>query len=238
MFAFSELAPWKLRGEAGTEEHGGVYTEIVRELARRVGRRLEIVDCPYKRCLRLMETGQADLAIGVIETRERDVYMKFLRTPHRSHSADRVFYVRAGDASRIRSYSDLYGLTIGVANGGVYFERFDSDARLTKEVAADNATNFQKLMLHRVDAVAIAEDQAAALRSEMHLESQLEPAQLHIPDLSTRSVAVSKRSKAMAMLPALEKAMHDMRSDGTLAALYDRHYYTRYGLNRRQVKVD
>ena len=242
IFAFSELAPWKTKeedpGGVGPARYGGVHPALLRELARRVGRRLEIVDCPYKRCLRLMETGQADLIIGVIQTREREAYMQFLRTPHRRNSADRVFYVRAGEADRIKRYSDLYGLRIGVTNGGVYFQRFDDDARLDKDIAPDNNSNFRKLLLHRVDAVVIAEDQAAALRSEMHLESQLEPAQLRIPDPSTRSVAVSRRSKAMALMPQFEQAMRDMRSDGTLAALYDQYYYKRYGLTRKQIKLD
>lgn len=215
-----------------------MHTAILRELARRVGRRLDIIECPYKRCLLLMETGQADLIIGVIRTPEREAYLKFLRTPNRTHSADRVFYVRAGEAGRIRKYSDLYGLTVGVSNGSAYFKRFDQDTRLTKEVAPDNIANFHKLLLHRVDTVVIAEDQAAALRSEMHLEAQLEPAKLHIPDPASRSVAVSKKSKAMSLLPKLEAAMRDMRADGTLAALYDQHYYKRYGLSRDQIKVE
>ena len=238
VFAFSELAPWKVKEGANGSEYGGVHTAIVRELARRVGRRLEIIECPQKRCLLLMQTGQAVLIIGMIQTPEREVYMKFLNTPNRIHSADRVFYVRAGEAARIKRYSDLSGLTIGTVNGSVYFKRFDDDTRLTKEVAHDNVANLHKLLLHRVDAVAIAEDQAAALVSELHLQSQLEPAKLHIPDPATRAVAVSKQSKAIALLPELEKAMHDMRSDGTLAALYDQHYYKRYGLSRREIKVD
>ncbi len=238
VFAFSELAPWKVKEGPDHSEYGGVHPAILRELARRVGRHLEIVECPYKRCLRMMETGQADVIIGVIPTPEREAYLRFLSTPHRSHSSDRVFYVRAGEASRIRKYSDLSGLTIGVANGSAQFTQFDADTGLHKEMALDNVANFQKLLLHRIDAVVIAEDQAAALSSEMHLQSQLEPAQLHIPDHTTRSVGVSRRSKAMALLPHLEKAMRDMRSDGTLAALYDQYYFKRYGLSRRQIQVE
>ena len=238
IFAFSELAPWKVKEGPNRSEYGGVHPAILRELARRVGRRLEIVDCPYKRCLRLMETGQADIMIGVIQTPEREAYIKFLNAPHRSHSSDRVFYVRAGEASRIKKYADLDGLTIGVANGSAQFKQFDEDTRLHKETALDNVINFQKLLLHRVDTVVIAEDQAAALVSEMHLQSQIEPARLHIPDHATRSIGVSRKSKAMALLPALEKAMRDMRSDGTLTALFDQYYFKRYGLSRRQIKVE
>jgi len=239
VFAFSELPPWKIKEGPDRTEFGGVHPAILRELAQRVGRRLEIIDCPYKRCLRMMEVGDADLIIGVIQTPEREGYMKFLRTPNRSHSSDRVFYVRAGEASRIKTYADLAGLKIGVANGSAQFKRFDEDATLHKEMAPDNVANFHKLLLHRVDAVVMAEDQAVALASEMKLGSQVEAAVLHVPDRATRSVGVSRKSaKAMALLPQLEKAMHDMRADGTLAALYDQYYFKRYGLSRRQIKIE
>ena len=41
----------------------------------------------------------------------------------------------------------------------------------------------------------------------------------------------------MALVLALVLALLIMRRDGTLAEIYDRCYYKRYGLNRRQVKV-
>ena len=236
VLAFSELAPWKVK--TGTE-YGGAYTEIVRELARRVGRELRIVECPHPRCMLMMQSGDADLSIGVQQSPEREAFMAYLRTPYRKTATDRVFYVRRGEAGRIRNYEDLPGLHIGVRQSSEYFDRFDEDKTLLKETALTNAANLRKLMLKRLDTVLMPEDQGAVLISELKLVGQVEPAVYREHDPTPRSVSVSRKSAAFeTLMPQLEAAMQAMRRDGTLAAIYDQHYFKRYGVTRKQVRLD
>lgn len=236
VLAFSELEPWKTKGADGS--FGGSYTEIIRELARRLGEPLTVVECPHKRCLRMMEIGEADLIIGVQRSPEREAYLHYLRTPYRRTSADRIFIVRAGEADSIRSYDDLHGHMIATKAGSEYFDRFDSDARLSKEAAPNNAINLRKLLLHRVDAVVMAEDQAEALRGQLALGTQVEAARLRVADPTPRSLAVSRQSRLMEQLPRVERAMQAMREDGSLAVLYDKFYYKPYGVSRQQIRLD
>lgn len=235
VLAFSELAPWKVKEGP---RFAGAYTEIVRELARRLGRELQIVECPHKRCLRLLELGEADLSIGLQQSPERDAYLLYMQTPYRRVSSDRVFYVRAGESGRIARYEDLYGLRIATKAGSEYFDRFDEDARIDKDAGPNNAVNLRKLLLQRVDAVVMPEDQAAALASQLGLGHQVEPAQLRVADPTPRSLAISRRSGLMQQLPLLERAMQQMREDGALAAIYDRHYYKVFGVSRQQIRLD
>ncbi len=233
--AFSELEPWKAKQG---NQHGGAYTEIVRELARRLGRPLLIIDCPLKRCLKMLETGDADLVIGVQQSPERQRYLQYLATPYRRSSSDRVFLVRTGQARRITRYDDLLGLRIGVKQGSEYFDRFDEDGRLAKDPAPNNEASLRKLMLGRVDVVPLPEDQALALLEQLGLRRDIEFAPLRVPEPTPRSVAVAKASPLMAQLPQLEQAMREMREDGTLAAIYNQHYYLRYRVNRQSVVID
>lgn len=233
--AFSELEPWKTRKG---HEHGGAYTEIMRELARRTGLPLVFVDCPLKRCLRLLETGDADVVIGLQESPERLRYLHYLATPYRTTSSDRVFLVRASDKRRITQYEDLVGLRIAVKQGSDYFDRFDEDTRLTKDAALTNEASLRKLLLGRVDVVMLPDDQAQAQLALMDLHGEIEFAPLRIPEPTPRAVAVSKASPLMAHLPQLEQAMRELRDDGTLAAIYNRHYYQRYRLNRQVVAIE
>lgn len=235
VFAFSELAPWKTKTG---ETYDGAYTDIVRELARRVGRELQITECPHPRCMLMMGNGTADLSIGIQATPEREQSIAFLQTPYRLSASDRVFYVRRGEAQRIRSYADLRGLHIGVCHGCGYFDRFDADTTLEKESAPGNANNLLKLTLHRLDAVIMPEDQGAVLLAQMGLGKQLETAVYREHDLVPRFVAVSRHSAAFALLPQLEAAMLAMRRDGTLKAIYDRDYFQRYGVTRKQVPLE
>jgi polar amino acid transport system substrate-binding protein len=236
VLAFSELAPWKIKDDGG--RFGGAYVEIVGELARRLGRGMRIHECPHKRCLKLLENGEADLIIGVRRSPEREAYLQFLQTPYRRSSADKVFYVRRSESNSLARYDDLYGRRIGVKNGSEYFDRFDADSRLVKDIGPNNLTNLQKLLLRRVDVVVIPEDQAAVLTARSELSQQIEPALFRVPDPTPRSVAVSRRSSLLTALPELERAMQAMRDDGSLTAIYERHYYRPYGVTRQQIRLD
>ena len=235
VLAHAELAPWMTHEGA---RFSGAYIEIVRELARRLGRRLEIVDCPLKRCLLMLQSGEADLTIGMKQTPEREAFMQFLAAPYRRSVGDRVFWVRRGESARIKRYDDLHDLRIGVALGSTYFARFDEDSSLIKDAVLDNEVNLRKLMLHRVDAVLIPEDQAVVLIHQLHLDGQVVPAQYRVQDLTPRSIAVSRATNAASLVPLMEVAMQAMRGDGTLAAIYEKHYYQRYGVTHQQFRLD
>jgi polar amino acid transport system substrate-binding protein len=234
VLAFDELLPWKTYSNG---EYGGAYTEIVRELARRTGQALEISNCPLKRCLFMLEHGSADIIIGLRETPERRRYLHFLRTPYRNRSSDKVFYVQEGRGNSIRDYADLATLRIGTKLGAEYLERFDRDGSLKKEPAKDMDINFRKLAIGRLDAVLIPEDQGEALLAQLRLDAQIDKAVYRIVDASPRAIAISRKSHAAAQLEAFESAMRDMTRDGTLAALYKRHYYDAWHVPTAAVQI-
>lgn len=128
VFAFEELLPWKTRHQG---VYGGAYTEIVRELARRAQLPLEFRNCLLKRCLYMLEHGEADLAIGLRDTDERRKFLHFLKTPYREPA--------------LRSYADLTGLRIGVTSGAKYFDPFDSDKSIAVSKRSVDAATLDKL---------------------------------------------------------------------------------------------
>lgn len=235
MLAFDELLPWKTEDNG---VYGGAYTEIVRELARRSKLELEIRPCPLKRCLFMLEHGDADILIGLRQSPERLRFLHFLSTPYREHGADRVFYVQAGRTTIIRDYTDLAPLRIGVKLAAEYFERFDHDDSLHKEAVKDMETNFRKLALGRIDAILIPEDQGEALIADLHLEGQLEKARYRVSDIGqARSIAVSRKAVPAARLKLLETAMRDMAKDGMLVEIYKRYYYDLHNIPASAVQI-
>jgi polar amino acid transport system substrate-binding protein len=222
VLAFDELPPWKTHAKG---KYGGAYTEIVRELAKRVGLELKIVDCPLKRCMLMLENGEADIIIGLKDTAERRRFLHFLSTPYRASSSDKVFYVPAGGGMPITQYNDLRSLRIGVKHGAGYFDRLDRDASLRKDAAKDMRVNFQKLMLGRLDTLVIPEDQGEALVAELDLVGKVAKASYRVTDPSPRYVALARNSAHAASIDKFERAMAAMARDGTLADLINRHYY-------------
>lgn len=226
VLAFSELEPWKtVKGS----QYGGAYTEIVRELARRVDAPLKIVPCPLKRCLVMLEHGEADLIIGVQDSPERNGFLHFLRTPYRNRASDKVFYVRKGSGTDIRSFDDLRALRIGVKSGAMNFPRFSDDPALKRFEAKDLATNMKKLVLGRLDTVIASEDQGEAIVSQLQFGDKVEKARFRHPDSTgPRNIGISKKSVHLKNIGAFEGAMADMARDGTLARLFRVHYYEAY----------
>lgn len=234
VLAFDDLLPWKTqRGDT----YSGAYTEIVRELARRVGLPLLIKPCPLKRCLTMLQHGEADIIIGVKETPERLRYLQFLQTPYRASSADKVFFVLKERGAVVQRYEDLRPLRIGVKLGADYFTRFDHDTALRKDMSKDMGINLRKLAMGRLDAVIAAEDQGEAMLAQLQLGGKIGKAAWRVPDPSPRSIAMSRHSGHIASLAALDKAMAAMVRDGTLAALFRRHYYDAYRVPLDSVQI-
>jgi polar amino acid transport system substrate-binding protein len=234
VLAFDDLLPWKTHiGEV----YSGAYTEIVRELAQRVGLPLQIKPCPLKRCLNMLQHGDADIIIGVKDTPERKRYLHFLQTPYRSVSADKVFFVQKEKDISISRYDDLRTLRIGVKLGAEYFYQFDHDTALTKDASKDMEINFKKLAMGRLDAVIAAEDQGEAMLAQQGLGAKIGKAPFRVRDASARSIAIARNSKHFGQLAALDKAMTAMAKDGTLAALYRRYYYDAYQVPADAVQI-
>jgi polar amino acid transport system substrate-binding protein len=234
VLAFDDLLPWKTHSG---DTYGGAYTEIVRELAQRVGLPLVIKPCPLKRCLTMLQHGDADIIIGVKDTAERQRYLHFLQTPYRNSSADKVFFVLKENGAVVRRYEDLRPLRIGVKLGAEYFARFDQDATLKKDTSKDMDVNFRKLAMGRLDVVVAAEDQGEAMLAQLQLGGKIGKAAFRVQDPSARSIAISRHSRHLASLAAFDKAMAAMARDGTLAALYRRHYYEAYRVPLDSVQI-
>ncbi len=234
VLAFDDLLPWKTHTG---DVYSGAYTEIVRELAQRVGLPLQVKSCPLKRCLYMLQHGDADIIIGVKDNTERQRYLHFLQTPYRSSSADKVFFIQKEKRTSIGRYEDLRHLRIGVKLGADYFPQFDHDSTLTKDPSKDMEVNFRKLSMGRLDAVIAAEDQGEAMLAQLHLGGKIGKAAYRMPDPSPRSIAIAKNSKHAGQLAALDKAMAAMVKDGTLAALFRRYYYDAYHVPLESVQI-
>jgi polar amino acid transport system substrate-binding protein len=234
--AFNALEPWKIYDAQG--HASGAYVEIAQELAKRLGDKLEIVECPLKRCLVYLQNGEADMSIGLQQTPERLAYLHFLQAPYRLHAADKVFYMRRREAWRLQKARDLESLNLGVRLGSTLDDKLSSEKQLHVESVVDNRVNLQKLMIGRLDAVGVPEDQGEFLLATMHLEGALVKASYREVDATPRSVAIARKSLLAAKLPQFEAAMQAMREDGTLRRIYQQQYFQRFGIKDSAIRIE
>jgi polar amino acid transport system substrate-binding protein len=191
----------------------GYDIRLLELLAERLGLRIEYHHYPFSRGLRLMESGEIDMMIGVLRRPEREKYLFFVQPPYQK-SVSTAFYVRKGEEGRIRSHADLYGLKIGTGIGVRYYPRFDADARLDKDAVRAGLMNFKRLIAGRVDAVVMNEEvgdyrvvadgfQAEIGKAEyVHVESQ----EVH--------VVLSKKSRFAPRLEEFNRVMAELLAEG------------------------
>ncbi len=153
-YAVFPAPPYMIGADDAQAPLSGIDVAIVQEIARRLGRSVVYVRCPWARCLELMKTGEVDLLSSAYKKPEREAYMLYFSRPF-LNQLPIAFYTLQDKPVVINAYEDLYRLdTVGVLRGAAYFERFDQDTRVKKFEVASQDQLFPMLLAGRLDALA------------------------------------------------------------------------------------
>ncbi|MFH1914388.1 MAG: transporter substrate-binding domain-containing protein [Pseudomonadota bacterium] len=147
--SFNDLPPWKVLGPSG--EPAGIDIEFVDMLAARMGLTVEYAHYPFKRGLKMMESGEIDLMIGVLRRPEREEYLHFIEPPYKNETC-KAFFVLKGREHTISSHADLRGLRVGTILGVGYYPEFDDDSLIAKYPVNSPDLNIKMLLAGRIDA--------------------------------------------------------------------------------------
>jgi len=135
-------------------QNNGPLTEIVKEAFGVSDIPVDVNFVPWSRALQMAKTGHSDGVMGLYYNAERSEYLVY---------SEPIFLdeiVLAGRAeNRLREYADLrelQGYKIGVSQGWIYSEAFDSEDYLIKDVALTPVHNIRKLVANRIDLMAVS----------------------------------------------------------------------------------
>lgn len=129
----------------------GLDYELVDTAFQRMGITVEWEFLPWKRCLLMLEHGEADGILDMYRMPERETWLEFSSVPL-SRAQGAMYYAKA----RPHPFTDieqLRGLKIGVLAGYIYFPGFNDMDHFIREPAPTHEANFGKLLLGRVDMV-------------------------------------------------------------------------------------
>lgn len=217
VFAFNTAEPYKVLDANGRP--AGAYVDIIRELARRSQLVLEIEQVPLKRVLAMMETGSADITIGVKGGPARDAYLQFIDPPF-APSSRTIVLQRSNDARVLRRYEDLLPLRVGVVEGVHYFPQFDTDSRIRRDAAPTIGMAMRKLLAKRFDVLLINGLQAQGELRESRYRGMYRQAQVSFEFGEPRRIAISRRSVVAQQLSGvLSRQLAGMVKDGTVRRL-------------------
>jgi len=110
----------------------GENIDIAKLIAKAIDFRLSIIRCPFARCMVMVESGQADMIIGIKKTAAREENLIFIEPAILTQNQPLRFFTLDAKNLRINNLSDLDGLVVGILRGSAYFKNFDGNSNVTK----------------------------------------------------------------------------------------------------------
>ncbi|KAB8038540.1 transporter substrate-binding domain-containing protein [Janthinobacterium aquaticum] len=212
------FAPYFMQNGARIE---GLNVDVLREAASRLGIAIEFRAMPWRR----LETelakpqGAVDCAFAMSRTPERERYLEYGKVP--LQPTEYVLFVRQpGVAQPAVRLEDMAGKVIGVRAG---FRLPDAVAQgaaegrwTLAEVSTDTA-NFQKLALHRVDAVLANSSVGLYTVKQLKLAGivPVSPALTHFDTF----IVFRKSAASPELASAFDRVLKQMRQDGSIARI-------------------
>lgn len=127
----------------------GLDYETTAIVFQRLGIEVEWQFLPWKRCLSMLETGQADGALDIFHSAERDATLLYPSEP--LSDVEFVMFYANDRPHPFNSLEQLKGLTIGTSPGYLYSPDFSQSDLFVREPAPTHEANFGKLVRARID---------------------------------------------------------------------------------------
>jgi polar amino acid transport system substrate-binding protein len=156
----------------------GIDYEVTTEVFRRLGVEVDWQFLPWKRCLALVEQGQADGVMDIFQVESRKAYLVYPAEP--MSDVEFVLYQASDRRHAIRQLDDLSGLTVGTSPGYAYDKAFNESQAFRRETAPSHEANFGKLIRGRIDLLVTDRLVGRYLRKQLGLEQQVEELPLMI----------------------------------------------------------
>ena len=132
-------------------EYKGIHVDVLKMFAEQLKHDLTFIQCPFARCLSMLKSGETDLYIGLIKTKEREKFLTYIPKPFNIQYDPLKFFLNKNKPLKIESYDDLKPLNIGVLRGVSYFQAFDKDTSLNKVELLNYQQLLRMLLRGRID---------------------------------------------------------------------------------------
>jgi polar amino acid transport system substrate-binding protein len=141
--------PWSPYVIADDKQVSGLDYEMTNIVFKRLGIDVQWQFLPWKRCLMMLEQGDADGVLDIFKVAEREDLLLYPNEP--LSDVNWVLFQANARPHPFNRLEDLLGLNIGVSPGYLYSPEFDSSALFTREPAPSHEANFGKLVRGRID---------------------------------------------------------------------------------------
>jgi len=220
-FAINHFPPYSILSEG--KPPTGINVKAMKLIAKRLNMRLKFVECPFARCIVLLEKGAVDVFIGLTYSDERAEFLHFIE-PSVAPGSVQTFYARAGSSISINEFADLDGLIVGLLRHSLYFPEFDEATSFAKVEANTHLQLIDLLLNERIDAFVGSEKRFNYLLQEQGLSNKISQQTYHITEDRKVYLALSKHSEHAELIELFSEALSAVKSKGVFETPFDIHH--------------
>jgi len=163
--------PWSPYVIVEDNKVSGLDYETTNIVFKRLGIDVQWQFLPWKRCLMMLEQGDADGALDIFKAAERDDLLLYPNEP--LSEVNWVLYQAKARPHEFQSVDDLKGLTVGTSAGYLYTPEFDTSPLFIREIGPSHEANFGKLVRGRIDLMVTDRLLGQQLINQMKLGDQV-----------------------------------------------------------------
>ena len=209
--------PWSYH-DADSNKVIGYDADVAKELGKRIGVKVKLVEAPWESLFAGLDDGRYDLVInGVDITKERSQKYDFSDPYAHIHTA----LVVKGDNTEIKSFEDLKGKKTVNSIGSTYMTLAEKYGAEATGVSTLDET-IQNVMDGRADATLNSEDSIATyLKTKPDADIKVVAT---TDDASDVAIPMKKGESTKTLRTAINKALKEMKADGTLAKISNKYF--------------
>lgn len=202
----------------------GMIVDVMQKLSSRLPFDFEYIECPWARCVKLVENGEIDLLPGITRTHAREQIFFYIEPAFMSHHKINQFrFYSINKNLAITDYVDLQTLNIGILRGAAYNPEFDDDNTITKTAFVDVQSLFDALHKNRIDAFIYHDDTVVPLLKQFDPLNQITESTLGLSAKQNGYIVMSKKSIHLAQLPAINNQLKALIEEGEISLIFRRH---------------
>lgn len=205
-------------------EPHGLSLDLLRPAARQLGLRIEVVVCPFPRCLKLAQSGELDIVAGLIRTAERETFLHFMQPAMMNFLSSFAIYSRHEQPLEVRQISDLAGHSVAVMREAAYFPEFDNAEGIDKVAVASEAVSLDMVNKGRVQfAITVEQTAAGSFQSAGLSEQALKRQPYHYEQNIRGYLAFSRQSPNYPLVSQLETLLQQQYKAGLYHLLWQKY---------------
>lgn len=142
-------------------EPRGLSLDLIKPAARQLGFQIQVITCPFARCLKMAEHGEVDIVAGLIKSPSREQYLYFMEPAMMRFNSSFVFYSRKDFPKQVRRLNELRDYSVAVMRDAVYFPEFDGAGFIKKVPVSTESAALELVHKGRVDFAIMVEQTAS-----------------------------------------------------------------------------